>query len=130
MTAHGSGFATAVQPVTVKTMITTDAKGLTAGEIRIAVSDGEMRAYRTLPEGGGNLPLVLVVQEIFGVHEHIKDVCRRLAKAGYLAVAPELYARQGDVSKLEKIPDIIKIVSTVPDAQVMGDLDATVAWAK
>jgi carboxymethylenebutenolidase len=84
-----------------------------------------------MPEKGGPFPVILVVQEIFGVHEHIKDLCRRLAKVGYLAVAPELYARQGDVSKLTDINDIIsKVVSKVPDAQVMGDLDATVAWAK
>lgn len=89
-----------------------------------------MPAYRAMPEGKGPFPLVLVVQEIFGVHEHIKDLCRRLAKAGYMAVAPELYARQGDVSKLADIPEILKIVSKVPDEQVMGDLDATVAWAK
>ena len=84
-----------------------------------------------MPGKGGPFPVVLVVQEIFGVHEHIKDVCRRLAKLGYLAVAPELYARQGDVSKITDIQEIIsKVVSKVPDAQVMSDLDATVAWAK
>jgi len=129
MTVHASGFASAVQPVTAQTMITTDTKGLTAGEIRIAVSDGEMPAYRALPQGGKNIPLVLVVQEIFGVHEHIKDVCRRLAKAGYFAVAPELYARQGDVSKLTDIDAVRGIVDKVPDSQVMTDLDAAAAWA-
>ena len=90
-----------------------------------------MPAYRAMPATGGPFPVVLVVQEIFGVHEHIKDICRRLAKLGYLAVAPELYARQGDVSKIKDIQEIIdKVVSKVPDAQVMSDLDATVAWAK
>ncbi|MBX3201295.1 MAG: dienelactone hydrolase family protein [Labilithrix sp.] len=89
-----------------------------------------MPAYRAMPEGKGPFPLVLVVHEIFGVHEHIKDVCRRLAKVGYTAVAPELFARQGDVSKLQGFEEILKVVSKVPDAQVMGDLDATVAWAR
>jgi carboxymethylenebutenolidase len=115
--------------VAASTQITTDAKSLAAGEVRIAVKDGEMPAYRAMPAGGKNLPTVLVVQEIFGVHEHIKDVCRRLAKAGYLAIAPELYARQGDVSKLADIDQIRPIVAKVPDAQVMSDLDATAAWA-
>ena len=129
MTTLATGFAAAVQPVAASTQITTDAKGLSAGEVKIAVKDGEMPAYRAMPEGGKNLPTVLVVQEIFGVHEHIKDVCRRLAKAGYLAVAPELYARQGDVSKLTDIDQIRPIVAKVPDAQVMADLDAAAAWA-
>src|SRR5262245_32146649 len=84
-----------------------------------------------MPSSAGPFPTILVVQEIFGVHEHIKDICRRLAKLGYFAVAPELYARQGDVSKLKDISEIIsKVVSKVPDKQVMSDLDATVAWAK
>ncbi len=125
-----AGFALAVRPVSAET-ITTDDKGLVAGEVKIPVPDGEMPAYRAMPASGGPFPVVLVVQEIFGVHEHIKDICRRLAKLGYLAVAPELYARQGDVSKMENIAEIIaKVVSKVPDAQVMSDLDATVAWAK
>src|SRR5436190_23886090 len=83
-----------------------------------------------MPAAGVPVPVILVVQEIFGVHEHIKDICRRLAKLGFLAIAPELYARQGDVSKLEGFQEILKIVSKVPDAQVMSDLDAAVAWAK
>ncbi|MBL8512006.1 MAG: dienelactone hydrolase family protein [Betaproteobacteria bacterium] len=129
MTTLAGGFAAAVLPVSAQT-IATDAKGLTAGEVKIAVSDGEMPAYRAQPEGGKNLPVVLVVQEIFGVHEHIKDVCRRFAKAGYLAVAPELYARQGDPTQYKEIKDLIeKVVSKVPDLQVMADLDATAAWA-
>jgi carboxymethylenebutenolidase len=134
VTSLATGFAMAVRPVSADT-ITTDAKGLEAGEVKIPVKfdgkEGEMPAYRAMPDKGGPFPVVLVVEEIFGVHEHIKDVCRRLAKAGYLAIAPELFARQGDVSKIEKIPDIIeKVVSKVPDAQVMSDLDSTVAWAK
>jgi carboxymethylenebutenolidase len=126
----GTGFALAVQPVSAET-ITTDTGGLEAGEIKIKVHDGEMPAYRAMPAGGKALPVILVVQEIFGVHEHIKDICRRLAKLGYLAIAPELYARQGDVSKIEDFKEIFaKVVSKVPDAQVMSDLDATAAWAK
>src|SRR5277367_5784738 len=97
VTTLGTGFALAVQPVAAET-ITTDTAGLEAGEIKIKVHDGELPAYRALPAGGKALPVVLVVQEIFGVHEHIKDLCRRLAKLGYLAIAPELYAPQGDVS--------------------------------
>jgi carboxymethylenebutenolidase len=129
VTTLAVGFALAARPVAAEP-ITTDTKGLTAGEVKIPVKDGTIPAYRAAPEKGGPFPTVLVVQEIFGVHEHIKDVCRRLAKLGYLAVAPELYARQGDVSKITEIPDIIKVVSKVPDAQVLGDLDAAVAWAK
>src|SRR6185436_2242544 len=98
--------------------------------VKIPVKDGEIPAYRAMPASGGPFPVVLVVQEIFGVHEHIKDICLRLAKLGYLAVAPELYARQGDVSKLKELDAILKIVMKVPDAQVMSDLDATVAWVK
>jgi len=130
VTSLAAGFALAVQPVSAQT-ITTDAKGLEAGEVKIPVKDGEIPAYRAMPASGGPFPVVLVVQEIFGVHEHIKDVCRRFAKLGSLAIAPEMYARQGDVSKIEEIREIIsKVVSKVPDAQVMSDLDAAVAWAK
>jgi carboxymethylenebutenolidase len=125
----GAGFALAVRPVRSETLIATDTEGLVAGEIKIPVSDGELPAYRSVPKGKGPFPVILVVQEIFGVHEHIKDITRRLAKLGYLAIAPELYARQGDVSKLEGIDEIRKIVSQVPDAQVLSDLDAAVAWA-
>ncbi len=130
MTSLAAGFAMATLPVSAQT-ISTDTQGLTAGEVKIPVTDGEVPAYRALPATGGPFPVVLVVQEIFGVHEHIKDICRRLAKLGYMAVAPEMYARQGDVSKITDIREIIsKVVSKVPDAQVMSDLDATVAWAK
>src|SRR4030095_1914187 len=130
VTTLATGFALATQPVSAQT-ITTDTVGLIAGEVKILVSDGEIPAYRAMPEKGSSFPVVLVVQEIFGVHEHIKDMCRRFAKIGYVSVAPELYARQGDVSKITNINDIIsKVVSKVPDAQVMSDLDATAAWAK
>jgi carboxymethylenebutenolidase len=131
VTSLATGFALAVQPVSAET-ITTDTKGLEAGEVKVPVGEGQsIPAYRAMPDKGGPFPVILVVQEIFGVHEHIKDLCRRLAKAGYLAVAPELYARQGDVSKMTDFKEIIsKVVSKVPDAQVMSDLDATAAWAK
>ena len=129
MTSLASGFAAAVQPVSAQT-ITTDTNGLAAGEVKIPVTDGQMPAYRAMPTGGKNLPVVLVVQEIFGVHEHIKDICRRFAKEGYLAIAPELYARQGDPSKYPEIAELFKeVVAKVPDDQVMADLDASAAWA-
>jgi carboxymethylenebutenolidase len=129
VTSLASGFALAVQPVAAGT-ITTSGDGLVAGEVKIPVAEGEIPGYRAMPAKGGDFPIVLVVQEIFGVHEHIKDVCRRFAREGYLAVAPELYARQGDVSKIADWKQIFaEVVSKVPDAQVMSDLDATVAWA-
>jgi len=129
-TTIAAGFALAVQPVAAETIIT-DTKGLEAGEVKVTVGDREIPAYRAMPDKGGPFPVTLVVQEIFGVHEHIKDICRRLAKMGHLAIAPDLYVRQGDVTGIKEIPDIIsKVVSKVPDAQVMGDLDATVEWAK
>src|SRR5262249_29419324 len=97
----------------------------------IPLAGGDIPAYRAMPASGGPFPTVLVIQEIFGVHEHIKDVCRRFAKAGYFAGAPTLYARGGDVSKITHIKEIIsKVVSKVPEKQVAADLDATVAWAK
>jgi carboxymethylenebutenolidase len=130
-TATAAGFALAVQPVCAQTMIVTDTQGLTAGDIRIPTSSGDIPGYRAMPASGGPFPVILVVQEIFGVHEHIKDLCRRLAKAGYFAVAPELYYRQGDVSQMKEINEILsKVVSKVPDRQVMSDLDAATAWAK
>jgi carboxymethylenebutenolidase len=130
VTSLATGFALSVLPVQAQT-ITTPADGLIAGEVKIKVSDGEMPAYRAMPEGKGPFPVILVVQEIFGVHEHIKDVCRRFAKAGYLAIAPELYARQGNPAAVSDINQLIKdIVSKVPDQQVMADLDAVMAWVK
>jgi carboxymethylenebutenolidase len=123
-----AGFAIAVQPISAKT-ISTDFKGIVAGEVKIPTKDGTIPAYRARPTLGKDFPVILVVQEIFGVHAYIQDVCRRLAKLGYLANAPEMFYRQGDVSKLTDIAEIRKVVSKVPDAQVMSDLDATVAWA-
>jgi carboxymethylenebutenolidase len=131
VTSLASGFALATQPISAQTTLTTDTNGLEAGEVKIPVADGQIPAYRAMPATGGPFPTVLVVQEIFGVHEHIKDICRRFAKLGYVAVATELYARQGDVSKIKDIGEVIsKVVSKVPDAQVLSDLDATVAWIK
>ena len=129
VTSLAAGFAAAVSPV-AKATITTDDTGLTAGEIKIPVKDGTAPGYRAKPAKGKHFPTVLVIQEVFGVHEHIRDLCRRLAKLGYYAIATELYARQGDVSKLTDIGDIIKIVATVPNDQVMSDLDASVEFAK
>ena len=129
VTTLAAGFALAVLPVSAQA-ITTDSTGLIAGEVSIPTTDGPIPAYRAMPATGNSFPVVLVVQEIFGVHEHIRDICRRFAKLGHLAVAPELFAHQGDVSKMSDINDILsKVVSKVPDAQVMSDLDATVAWA-
>jgi carboxymethylenebutenolidase len=128
-TTLAAGFAAAVRPVSAAT-ITTDAKGLTAGEVKIPVADGMIPGYRAMPATGANHPAILVIHEIFGVHEHIKDLCRRLAKAGYYAVAPSLYARQGDVSNLANIEQIMPIVMSVPNDEVMTDLDSTVAFAK
>ncbi len=123
------GFALATIPVSAETVIKTDSKGLVAGEVRIPVDNIEIPAYRAMPSSGTNFPVILVIQEIFGVHEHIHDVCRRFAKLGYMAIAPELFIRQGDVSKLSDIQEIRKVVSQVSDRQVFSDLDATVKWA-
>jgi carboxymethylenebutenolidase len=124
-----AGFALSVMPVSAQT-ITTDSNGLVAGEVKIPVQGGEIPAYRAMPAAGGPFATILVVHEIFGVHEHIKDICRRLAKAGYFAVAPALYAREGDVAGKTDIKEIIPIVRKVPESQVASDLDATAAWAK
>jgi carboxymethylenebutenolidase len=130
VTSLAVGFAAAASPVSADTVISTGSEGLTSGEVKVPVADGEIPAYRAMPATGGKHPVVLVVQEIFGVHEHLKDVCRRFAKQGYLAVAPELYSRQGDPSKYTDWKQLYgEIVSKVPDAQVMSDLDAAVAWA-
>jgi carboxymethylenebutenolidase len=127
----GSGFAAAVLPVAAQTVITTDTNGLVAGPVTIPVGDFKMPAYRAAPAGRKNAPVVLVVSEIFGVHEHIADVARRFAKAGYFAVAPEMFVRQGDAKSYTEISKLVaEVVSKVPDGQVMGDLDATVAWAQ
>jgi carboxymethylenebutenolidase len=125
-----AGFALAVTPIAASAL-QTNADGLEAGEVKISTASGDIPGYRARPlQPKGKAPVILVVQEIFGVHEHIKDVCRRLAKLGFYAIAPELYARQGDVSKLTDIKEIQKLVAQVPDAQVLSDLDAAVAFAK
>ena len=128
VTTLASGFALAVQPVSAET-ITTSAEGLVTGEVQIPVADGHIPAYRAHPASGGPFPTVVVIQEIFGVHEWVKDVCRRLAHAGYFAVAPLLNARQGDVSKAPDMPSIMAIMGRVPDAEAASDIDATIAWA-
>ncbi len=130
-TAVGSGFAAAVLPVVAQTTIKTDSAGLVVGEVTIPVGDFKMPAYRAAPQGRTGAPVVLVVSEIFGVHEHIADVARRFAKAGYFAIAPELFVRQGDASSYGEIAKLIaEVIAKVPDAQVMADLDACVAWAR
>lgn len=130
MTASAAGFALAVRPLSAQTMIQTDETGLRTGEATIDTGSGALPVYFAAPAEGDALPTVLVVQEIFGVHEHIRDVCRRLAKAGYLAVAPELYFRQGDAKAYDNIPQLVsELVSKVPDGQVMADLDYVASWA-
>lgn len=130
-TSVGSGFAAAVLPVCAQTQVKTDTAGLVAGEVTIPVGGFKMPAYRAAPAGKANAPVVLVVSEIFGVHEHIADVARRFAKQGCFAVAPELFVRQGDAGSYGEIAKLVaEVINKVPDAQVMGDLDATLAWAK
>src|SRR6516165_2536640 len=130
MTSLATGFALSVQPVSAEA-IHTDTTGIEAGEVKVPVADGSIPAYRAMPDKGGPFPTVLVVQEVFGVHEHIKDLCRRLAKAGYYAIAPELYARQGNPAEISDIQELMRtIVSKVPDSQVMSDLDSAVTYAK
>lgn len=125
-----AGFTVAAGQVQAQTAITTPATGLMAGEVEIPVAEGKLPAYRAMPATGGPFPVVLVVQEIFGVHEYIKDVCRRLAKEGYMAVAAELFARHADVKALNNLDAARAAVAKVPDHEVMADLDATVDWAK
>ena len=128
--ALGVGYAATAMPIMAQTAIKTSAEGLKTGETSYDVGGFKVPAYFAAPAGKTNLPVVLVVQEIFGVHEYIADTCRRFAKAGYLAIAPELYARQGDPTKYGEIAKLIaEVVNKVPDAQVMGDLDGAVKWA-
>jgi len=112
-----AGFALAVLPVSAET-VTTDTNGLVAGEVRIPVEGGEIPAYRAMPAAGGPFAIIVVVHEIFGVHEHIRDICRRLAKLGYFAVSPNLFAREGDVTRLADIKAIMQVVAKVPDQEV------------
>jgi carboxymethylenebutenolidase len=129
-TAIGVGYAAAAAPLTAQTAIKTSAADLTTGEVVIDVAGFKMNAYRAAPAGKTNLPVILVVQEIFGVHEYIADICRRFAKAGYLAIAGEFFQRQGDPTQYNNMADLQReVVTKVPDAQVMQDLDACIAWA-
>lgn len=128
--AVGVGYAAAVTPIVAQTAIKTSAEGLTAGEIAIDVNGFKLPAYRAAPAGKSHLPVVLVLSEIFGVHDYIADTARRLAHAGYLAIAPELFVRQGDAQSYGEIAKLMaEVISKVPDAQVAGDLDAAVRWA-
>jgi carboxymethylenebutenolidase len=130
-TALGAGFAAAVLPVVAQTTIKTDTSGLVAGEVDIPVGGFKMPAYRAAPAGKTNAPVIFVISEIFGVHEHIADVARRFAKAGYFAIAPELFVRQGDAQSYGEIAKLqAEVISKVPDAQVLGDLDACAVWAR
>ena len=124
-----AGFALAVQPVAATT-ITTDTKGLDAIDVRIPVADGTLPGFRAMPETGGPFPTIVVVNEVFGVHAHVQDVCVRLAKLGYFAVAPELFAREGDVNTMTDLKTILDTVTAkTPNSQVATDLDSTIAWA-
>jgi carboxymethylenebutenolidase len=129
--ALGTGFAAAALPVVAQNVIKTDTDGLTAGTVTITVNGQAVPVYRAQPAGKTGLPVVLVISEIFGVHEHIADVARRFAKQGYLALAPDLFVRQGDAVHQPTQADLMKnIIAKTPDNEVLGDLDATVAWAK
>lgn len=129
-TALGTGFAAAVLPVCAQSVIKTDTNGLTAGEVAITVNGQRVPAYRAQPEGKTNLPVIIVVSEIFGVHEHIADIARRFAKLGYLAIAPDFFIRQGNAQSYTSIAELQKeIISKTPDEQVLGDIDAYVKWA-
>ena len=128
--ALGSGFALAALPVVAQSVIKTDATGLTAGTVTLTIGGQAVPIYRAQPEGRKNLPVILVISEIFGVHEHIADVARRFAKLGYLAIAPDLFVRQGDAVHAEREVLMRDIVGKTPDAQIMSDLDAVVAWAR
>jgi carboxymethylenebutenolidase len=128
--APGNGFAAAAQPVAAQSVIHTDTDGLAAGMATLTVDGQDVPLYHARPAGQDKLPVMIVVSEIFGLHEHIADVARRFAKQGYLALAPDLFVRQGDPSTIPDINTLMaRIVRKVPDAQVMGDLDACVAWA-
>jgi carboxymethylenebutenolidase len=124
-----AGYTLAAGPVRAD-VIKTDTNGLNAGDAKIKVADGEMPSYFARPDGVSNPPVVLVAMEIFGLHEYIKDVTRRLAKLGAFAVAPDYYFRKGDLTKVTDIQQLLPLVNSKPDAELLSDLDATVAWAK
>ncbi len=127
----GVGFAAAAGPVVSQSVVKTDAAGLVVGEVTVKVGEVSLPVYRAAPQAASGAPLVLLISEIFGVHEHIADVARRLAKAGYFVVAPELFVRQGDAGSYGEIAKLMtEVIAKVPDAQVMADLDACVAWAR
>ena len=129
--ALGTGFAVAALPVVAQNVIRTDATGLVSGTILVKIGGQDVPVYAAQPEGRTGLPVILVISEIFGVHEHIADMARRFAKQGYLALAPDLFVRQGDATKAPSMPELMKnIVGKTPDAQVMSDLDAIVDWAR
>ena len=129
LTSLAGGFAVASEPLFAQA-IKTDTQGITAGEVKVPVKDGQIPAYRAMPAKGKNFPVILVIQEIFGVHEYIQDICRRLAKQGYYAIAPALFSREADVSNMSLDAILKEVVPVVPDAQVMTDIDSTVAFAK
>ena len=128
--ALGVGYAATAMPIMAQTAIKTPVQGLRTGETTYEVNGFKVPAFYAAPAGKTDLPVVLVIQEIFGVHEYIADTARRFAKAGYLAIAPELYARQGDPGSYNEMARLMtEVVSRVPDEQVMADLDGAVKWA-
>ncbi|MBN9007838.1 MAG: dienelactone hydrolase family protein [Rhizobiales bacterium] len=127
--ATAAGYTLAAGPVRAE-VIKTDTDGLTAGDVKIPVADGKMPGYRAAPAGVAHPPVVIVAMEIFGLHEYIKDVTRRLAKLGAFAVAPDYYFRKGDISKITDMSQLLPLVNSKPDAELLSDLDSTVAWAK
>jgi carboxymethylenebutenolidase len=129
MTSLFSGFALSLRPVSAET-ITTDANGLDVAEVKVPTADGDMPAYRAMPASGGPFPTVLVIHEAWGVHEHIKDLCRRFAKAGYYAIAPELFARQGNAAAITDPAERGKFLASIPTEEAMSDIDAAVVFAK
>lgn len=130
VTSLAAGFALSVQPVSAEA-IHTDSSGLVAGEVKVPVADGQIPAYRAMPDKGGPFATVLVIHEVWGVHEHIQDLCRRLAKLGYYAIAPELFAREGNAAQIPDLQQLIRtIVAKVPDDEAMSDLDAALVYAK
>ncbi|HKA74730.1 MAG TPA: dienelactone hydrolase family protein, partial [Xanthobacteraceae bacterium] len=128
--AAAAGYTLAAGPVRAEA-IRTDTSGLSAGDAKVKVADGEMPVYYAKPANAQNPPVVLVAMEVFGLHEYIKDVTRRLGKLGALAVAPDYYFRKGvDLTKITEIPQLMPLVNSKPDSELMSDLDATVQWAK